>query len=48
MHDSPDELKMPNTTPATAWSKSASEHTIVGDLPPNSKEVGMSFSAASL
>src|SRR5450830_1061161 len=34
------------STPATAWSRSASAHTMVGDFPPSSSEVGMSFSAA--
>ena len=47
MQDSPEELKMPYNTPATAWSKSASAHTMVGDFPPSSKDVGMSFSAAN-
>ena len=48
MHDSPLLLKMPYSTPATAWSRSASAHTMVGDLPPSSSDTGMSFSAASL
>ena len=47
MHDSPEELKIPYSTPFTAWSRSASSHTIVGDLPPSSSVTGMSFSAAS-
>ena len=46
MHDSPELLKMPYSTPATAWSMSASSKTIVGDLPPSSSETGIILSAA--
>ena len=47
MHDSPDELKMPNSTPATAWSRSQSSNTMVGDLPPSSSDTGIILSAAT-
>ncbi|MNM99248.1 hypothetical protein D3C81_1118010 [compost metagenome] len=46
MHDSPDELKMPYSTPLTAWSRSASSNTMVGDLPPSSSDTGIILSAA--
>ena len=42
----PVEEKIPYITPLTAWSRSASSSTIVGDLPPSSSEIGISFSAA--
>src|SRR4029453_17255212 len=35
-HDCPDAAKMPATTPFTAWSRSASSNTMLGDLPPSS------------
>ena len=46
MQASPEELKMPYSTPFTAWSRSASSNTIVGDLPPSSSVTGISLSAA--
>ena len=46
MQLSPDELKMPNSTPATAWAMSASANTMVGDLPPSSSDTGINLSAA--
>ena len=38
---------MPNSTPATAWSRSASAQTMVGDLPPSSSDTGISLSTAA-
>ena len=46
MQDWPVEEKMPNSTPASATSRSASAKTMVGDLPPSSSETGISFAAA--
>lgn len=43
----PDEEKTPNSSPASACSRSASGNTIVGDLPPSSSDTGMIFSAAA-
>ncbi|MNF40166.1 hypothetical protein D3C84_211640 [compost metagenome] len=46
MQASPEELKMPYNTPATAWSRSASSRMMVGDLPPSSSDTGIILSAA--
>ena len=46
MQDCPVEENTPNITPATARSRSASAKTMVGDLPPSSRETAMNFSAA--
>src|ERR1700733_12143774 len=46
MQDWPVEEKMPNRTPAQAMSRSASANTIVGDLPPSSRDTVINLSAA--
>ena len=43
----PDAAKMPETTPFTAWSRSASSNTMFGDLPPSSSVTVLRLRAAS-
>ncbi len=47
-HVCPVAAKMPAMTPLTAWSRSASANTMLGDLPPSSSVAGISRSAAAL
>jgi hypothetical protein len=43
----PDAAKMPETMPLTAWSRSASSNTMLGDLPPSSSVTVLKPRAAS-